>query len=491
MMNHLRTFSNRFAIFVGCLACSPVYSMENTSLVVRENINLVINGKTAYSLLQAGQLQPLYEMSIEEDESLKLDEDSVVMVESGRPAKPKEKLVGYKLEMSSSAGLPSLNVRCVRDRNTYNLKIYSSSDKPAWIAPVPSNYCYDQIVEVARRDGVIAGYVPNILEGKKGLVLESETEVSSGEAILYSRGPIDLVSTKLHFQNTLMTTPTGIYMSAHATLGHPFVKEITVDPKIFYYTLDNQTHQSRTVCLKGNVNFESGEFDLKCTDVEAISITFTESLLDSFREAFSSSSGLQAPRLGATKDVVEALYKKALGYRDGKDGLPKDPAQAKATFTQIISQYGSSYPAEYSKSLHNLGNILHDEGLFTEAEDSYRKAASLGLEQSQQNIWKMQITKKISASPEERFFAICDLHKYKFPLEREYFRFGIHKDNLDNAGTLKIGSGGIHYQTIHNSGSLSSPVIWVEQENGLKNSGKITAQLLIVGQKRIESATKR
>jgi hypothetical protein len=142
----------------------------------------------------------------------------------------------------------------------------------------------------------------------------------------------------------------------------------------------------------------------------------------------------------------------------------------------------NTYPDldEHSKSLHNLAMILDKEGSYDAAAKCFQKAASLGIQLSQRNIWKMQIDKKISASPEQRFFAICDLNNYTFPFEREGFQFDFHNiQAFENSRNMNIGA--IHAQTIHNTGLLSSPVIWVEQENGLINSGKIKTQLLIVG----------
>lgn len=45
---------------------------------------------------------------------------------------------------------------------------------------------------------------------------------------------------------------------------------------------------------------------------------------------------------------------------------------------------------------------------------------------------------------------------------------------------------GIHVQTAVNTGIIQSPVIWVEQLNGLDNKGTIQSILLIVGTKKID-----
>ncbi len=151
---------------------------------------------------------------------------------------------------------------------------------------------------------------------------------------------------------------------------------------------------------------------------------------------------------------------------------------AKQLFLEVVAEMPN-----HAKAFHNLGVLAHDKQAYEEAKDYFVKGADLGLKESSRNIWKMQMDEKISASPKERFLAICDLNNYTLPVDRETFNFNCNMGNCTNTGSMSIG-GALYAKTLKNSGYLSFPIIWVENEKEFFNTGQIDTKLLIVGKKK-------
>lgn len=187
------------------------------------------------------------------------------------------------------------------------------------------------------------------------------------------------------------------------------------------------------------------------------------------------------PAYGAesVESSVESAYKMALQYRDGSDGFPKDSAKAEALFKTIVAEN-----PDHAKAFHNLGLLAYNKGSYAEARDYFGKGENLGLKESSRNIWKMQINGKIPASLEERFLAICDLNGYALPVDRANFNFNCKMGKVENTGTMSLG-GALYAKTFNNSGYISFPIIWIENEKEYSNTGQINTKLLIVGQKRV------
>jgi len=159
---------------------------------------------------------------------------------------------------------------------------------------------------------------------------------------------------------------------------------------------------------------------------------------------------LAIPAYGAEniESPIEAKYKLAIQHRDGKDSN-----MAKQLFLEVVSEMPN-----HTKALHNLGMLAHDEKSYEEARGYFEKGSGLGLKESSRNIWKMQVAQKIPASREERFFAICDLNEYAFPLDRKTFKFNMSMGEFENSGNMGTFTG-LCCQTLSNSGHLASQII--------------------------------
>lgn len=245
---------------------------EDNKLIVREPITLIIDEESVPSMLESQTLIPIYNSSIKSEGSLYYDEN-------GPSIPPKIELSGYQLTLTSNE-FSNIGVQCNRTHNTFNMKTFGTEDNFAWPESVPEIYNYDQIVQMYLKGEMLFGIKPTVNNGGKYIRTQAKTYKNS-LSISHSRGPIDIKSSKMEFDRSLFTTPTGIYIDAPEEMVLPFIQSIKIFPKIYYYfTGDNVIHQSRTVLLDGNINFGSGKINLLCCDVGKIEIEFSPSLLE-------------------------------------------------------------------------------------------------------------------------------------------------------------------------------------------------------------------
>ena len=184
--------------------------------------------------------------------------------------------------------------------------------------------------------------------------------------------------------------------------------------------------------------------------------------------------------LGAQENIT-SLYQEALDYRDGKNQKVQDHQEAKIKFQRVADLSKDSDPQLYVKTLHNLGSIAYNAGIYSDASCFFKKAASLGLDASKRNLWRMIIDQHIPATPEIRFFALCDLKGYTIPAPREKFLFNLKSPSVHNTGTI-MGFSGIYTDEFFNSGTI----IWVKDPKKFQNVGLIQSLLLVVGDKKID-----
>ncbi|MBA4118420.1 MAG: hypothetical protein C0514_05975 [Candidatus Puniceispirillum sp.] len=180
-------------------------------------------------------------------------------------------------------------------------------------------------------------------------------------------------------------------------------------------------------------------------------------------------------------------------YRDGKDGTPKDVNEAKRLFQEYITRFalpgGKPFPELYGKAHHNLGMIAYRRQDYLTAQQHFSEAAAQGIELSKRNILQMRIHGQLPATLEECFLAICDYHGYTLPMPRSAFVFDQALGSIYFGGNANIsGNFGVFLDAIHlkSASSIKAPVVWIRNEGGLTGDGRVEAQLLVVGQKKID-----
>jgi tetratricopeptide (TPR) repeat protein len=178
-------------------------------------------------------------------------------------------------------------------------------------------------------------------------------------------------------------------------------------------------------------------------------------------------------------DPIDAIYKQAVLYRDGMGDVNQDPSKAKKLFKEVVKQN-----PKHAGAHHNLGLIAYNLSQYVKAKASFKKAADLGFDASSKFIWRMIIAKEVQASDLERFLAICDFHGYPLPMRRESLEFDYQLITFKNSGHREM-EGAMYTQEFSNDGYLSVPIIWVENPEKFKNTGKIVTKLLVVGTQRI------
>lgn len=370
-----------------------------------------------------------------------------------------ETSLGNILDVKSNGHMPIFCPLIAAEQKimaTYNLCKQLLNKNPVGIIS------YEETTEIKAEKGINGGLA--YFKGLKGVELETGESIIGNHTFYSSQGNIDFIASIFEFSDCFAEVNPGttvIKFIPHPSLNSP-IEYLQIVPK------------KTPIFIQGKIDFRKLTF-------ENFIVSHSEFFFK-FAPLHSSKSVVKSALFPESE--VKEIYKKALSYRDGKDGFSKDADKAKEIFSQIINLYGSHYRDEFAKAHHNIGNILYDEGSYVDAADYFRKSAALGIQQSQNNIWRMQIDQKIPASLTERFFAICDLNKYSIPFKRENFIFDLKINELINSGTM-AGLSGIYAKTMNNSGLVSSLAIWVEEENGLIDTGKIKTSLLVVGKKRV------
>lgn len=244
-------------------------------------------------------------------------------------------------------------------------------------------------------------------------------------------------------------------------------------------------------CVRGNIDFEAGTYKVEASNIERVTVHFNKNLRYFFQRETLTSYGITPPE--KTDSNGQHLYNMALKYRDGKEGFPQDSEKAEQIFYNYLEIFGApvvSNPELYAKAHHNLGMLAYKQENYPLAEKHFRVAGDEGFEVSKRNILQMRIHRQLPVTLEESFLALCDYHGYTLPVARDGFRFwtNMSESHIDNSGVMGHGEGGMCLKSAHNFGYglLSAPVIWITQDGGLTGDGRVEAQLLVVGQKKID-----
>lgn len=184
---------------------------------------------------------------------------------------------------------------------------------------------------------------------------------------------------------------------------------------------------------------------------------------------------------------LQRSFTKSVARFDGSKTTLEDYKLFEVQMQQIVNQ-----DANHIEALFYLGFIQLYLGSYENAKTSFEKVVSLGGTYAKHYIRRMQFQKKVVATKEEFFLAICYNHMYVLPIPEKDFEFSCQMTQVRNLRTDEFRvSRALCAHSLENDGLICAPIIWIMSPTGFHNNGKIETQLLIVGEKEVKLPKKK